>query len=55
MDMENRLLTDPAGRVPALLLAAVATFLVFAAINAGFTPHATDLAGRTLAAPALSL
>lgn len=50
MDTDNRLIHEPAERLPALLLAAVATFLIFAAINAGFTPHATHLAERELAA-----
>jgi hypothetical protein len=36
-------------RLSALLLAVAVTMLVFAAINAGFTPHAADLAGRVLA------
>jgi hypothetical protein len=49
METDNRLFTDPAQRVPALLLAAAATFLLLAAINAGFTPHAADLAGQLLA------
>ncbi|MCC7257247.1 MAG: hypothetical protein IT486_02640 [Gammaproteobacteria bacterium] len=35
-------------RLSAMLVAATVTFLVFAAIDAGFTPHATDLASRAL-------
>ena len=46
MDTDNRFLRDPAERLKALLLAAAATFLVFAAINAGFTPQVVSLAGR---------
>lgn len=46
---------DSRERVSAFLVAAVVTFMVFAAINAGFAPHATDLAGRVLGGPALSL
>jgi hypothetical protein len=54
METDNRFITGSAERVPALLLAAAATFLLFAAINAGFTPHAADLAGQLLASqPAL--
>jgi hypothetical protein len=44
MDTKLRLM-DPAERLPALLLAAVVTFLVFAAINLGFTARAAGLAG----------
>lgn len=39
MDTDNRFFSHPVERLPALLLAAVATFLVFAAINVGFTPY----------------
>ena len=35
-------------RLSTLLLAVAVTMLVFAAINAGFAPHAPDLAGRVL-------
>ncbi len=55
MDTENRLFKDPRERLSALALAVAATFLLFAGINAGFTPHATDLAGRALSGPTLSL
>lgn len=55
MDTESRQFKDSGERLSALVLAAAATFLVFAAINAGFTPHATDLAGRILVEPTLSL
>jgi len=37
----------PRERLPALALAMLVTVLVFAAINAGFTPHAADVSGRT--------
>lgn len=46
MNTDNRLLRDARERAPVLVAAAAATFLVFAAINAGFTPHAADLAIR---------
>ncbi len=55
MDTEIRLGRDSGERLSALVLAAAATFLVFAAIHAGFTPHAADLAGRILAEPTLAL
>ncbi len=55
MEPENRMLKDPRERLPALALAVLVTLLVFAAINAGFTPHAADVAGRALPATALSL
>jgi hypothetical protein len=46
MNTDNRLLRDAGERASVLVVAAAATFLVFAAINAGFTPHAADLATR---------
>ena len=46
---------DSRERVSALLVAITITFLVFAGISAGFTPHAADLAARVLAQPGLSL
>lgn len=55
MDTDNRHFKEPGERLSALLLAAAATFLVFAAINAGFTPHATELAGRVLGQSTLDL
>ena len=55
MEADNRHFREPAERLSALLLAVAATFIVFAAINAGFTPHATDLAGRVLGQSALTL
>lgn len=55
MDTEDRLIKDPGERLSALVLAAAATLLVFAAINAGFTPHAADLAGQALGGTTLSL
>jgi hypothetical protein len=55
MDTENRLIKDPRERLSALLLAVAATFLVFAAINAGFTPHGSELAGRARSGTALQL
>jgi hypothetical protein len=48
MNIRNGQFNHPGERISALLLAVAATILVFAAINAGFTPHATDLAGRVL-------
>ena len=39
MDTDNRFFSNPAERLPALFLAALVTFLVFAAINVGFTPY----------------
>ncbi len=38
MDTEHKLLRAPAERLPALALAVAATFLILAAINAGFPP-----------------
>jgi hypothetical protein len=55
MDTDNRLLRNAVERVPAALLAALASFLVFAAINAGFTPHAADLAALAFGETTLSL
>lgn len=55
MNMDNRLLKDVRERAPAMVLAAAATLLVFAAINAGFTPHAADLAARVLGQSTLAL
>jgi hypothetical protein len=55
MDIDNRLIRDPRERLPVLALAVAATLLVFAAINAGFTPHAAEVAGRELPAPGLVL
>lgn len=55
MDTGYRLFREPRERLPALALAIAVTFLVFAAINAGFTPHATELAGTALGEQALSL
>ena len=53
METENRIfLADRAG---ALALSVAVTFLVFAAINAGFTPHGTELAGRELPAATTGL
>jgi hypothetical protein len=42
MEMKLRLFADPVERWSALLLAAVVTLLLFAAIDAGFTVHGTD-------------
>lgn len=58
--MELELKTGESGRearerASALLVAAAVTFLVFAAIHAGFTPQATDITHRVLGAPALVL
>jgi hypothetical protein len=55
MDMDNAWVSNAAERVPALLLAAAATLLIFAGINAGFAPHGADLAGLLAARPALAL
>ncbi len=52
MEVVIRPLAESRERLPALALAVVVTVLVFAAINAGFTPHGTDLSGRALSAPA---
>ncbi len=54
MDTKLRLFTDPAERLPALLLAAVVTFLVFAAINVGFTARAAGRAS-SLSVPSVNL
>lgn len=54
MDIEGRHIRDSRERLSALLLAAAATFLVFAAINAGFAPHAA-LGGHVLGHPMLTL
>ena len=56
MDTDNRLFSDTAERLPALLLAVAATFFIFAAINAGFTPDAMERARQVQAAqPGLGL
>ena len=55
MDTRKTSFNHPGERISALLLAVAATILVFAAINAGFTPHATDLAGRVLGHESLVL
>lgn len=55
MDTDSRFLRDSGERLSALLLAVAVTFMVFAAINAGFTPHATDLAGRVFGHATLAL
>jgi len=58
MNIENRQFypgKNVRERASALLVAVVVTLLVFAAINAGFTPHATDLAGRFFGQASLSL
>jgi hypothetical protein len=55
MNRGNRLIRDALERVPALVLAAAATFLVFAAISAGFTPHGAELAAHTFGQPMLGL
>ncbi len=54
MDIERIHIKDSRERLSALLLAAAATFLVFAAINAGFAPHMA-LAGHVLGQPMLTL
>lgn len=51
MESKLRIFPEPVERLPALLLAALVTFLLFAAINAGFTAQATDprvVAGKTV-------
>ncbi len=55
MEPENRMFKDSRERLPALALAALATWLVFAAINAGFTAHTVDMSRQVLPASALSL
>lgn len=55
MNTDNRLFRDAVDRAPAMALAAAVTFLVFAAINAGFTPHAADLAAPAFGQPTLGL
>lgn len=55
MNTVNRHTKAPGERVSAFLLALTATILVFAAISAGFTPHASDLAARVADARALTL
>ena len=42
MESKLRIFPEPMERLPALILAALATFLLLAAINAGFTAQATD-------------
>jgi len=42
-------------RISALAVAVAATLLVFAAINAGFTPHAADLTRQAVSQPGLAL
>jgi hypothetical protein len=51
MDTVHRHIRDSRERLPALALAIAATVLVFAAINAGFTPHAATHAWVTPALP----
>lgn len=55
MNMVNRHIKAPGERVSAFLLALTATVLVFAAISAGFTPHAGELAARDAHAGTLAL
>lgn len=55
MNMVNRHIKAPGERVSAFLLALTATVLVFAAISAGFAPHASELAARGTDARALAL
>lgn len=55
MNRVNWHIKAPGERVSAFLLAVTATMLVFAAISAGFTPHASDLAARVTNAPTLAL
>jgi hypothetical protein len=55
MDREYRLLRHAAERAPVAVLAALASFLVFAAINAGFTAHAADLAAQAFGETTLGL
>jgi len=55
MNMVIRHIKAPTERVSAFLLALTATALVFAAISAGFTPHASDLASRVMSEPTLAL
>jgi hypothetical protein len=45
METKRWIIPAPIERLPALFLAVVVTAMVFAAINAGFTPHAAGLAG----------
>lgn len=55
METDNKFFNERGERLSAFALAVAATFLVFAAINAGFTPHATDLAARAASHQTLSL
>lgn len=55
METRNGQFNHSGERLSALLLAIAATVLVFAAINAGFAPHAGHIAGRVLGDSALSL
>jgi hypothetical protein len=55
MNFVDRQIRDTGERLPALMLAIAATLLVFAAINAGFTPHATALAEHSFGEAALAL
>ncbi|CAG0939770.1 hypothetical protein GPROT2_00723 [Gammaproteobacteria bacterium] len=55
MDTRNGHFHFSGERLSALLLAVAATVMVFAAINAGFTPHAAHVASRVLGASPLSL
>jgi hypothetical protein len=55
MNMVIRQIKAPGERVSAFLLALGVTVLVFAAISAGFTPHASDLAARVTQEPMLTL
>jgi hypothetical protein len=45
METKRWIVPAPAERLPALFLAVVVTVMVFAAINAGFTPHGATQAG----------
>ena len=58
MDTRNRSLIpgrQSQERISALAVAVAATLLVFAAINAGFTPHAAELTRQAVSQPGLSL
>ncbi len=58
MDMELKAAVpgrETRERMSAMLVAAAVTFLVFAAINVGFTPHATDLANHVFAGTIVAL
>jgi hypothetical protein len=49
MDTRLKLFAHPFERWPALLIAAALTLLLFAAINAGFTVHGSDVTNRVSA------